>query len=55
MPLEFFRDLLEEHFSEEDAKKQIDTVLNWGRYSEIFTYDSESDRLLWHKGTEDRE
>jgi NitT/TauT family transport system ATP-binding protein len=54
MPLEFFRDLLEEHFCEEDAQKQIETVLNWGRYSEIFTYDSGTDRLLLH-GTGNRE
>jgi NitT/TauT family transport system ATP-binding protein len=55
MPLEFFRDLLEEHFSEEEAQKQIETALNWGRYSEIFTYDSESDRLLLHEGVGNRE
>jgi hypothetical protein len=24
---------------------QIETALNWGRYADIFTYDSESDRL----------
>jgi NitT/TauT family transport system ATP-binding protein len=45
MPLEFFRDILEEHFSDDEMKRQIDTVLNWGRYGDIFTYDSESDRL----------
>ena len=55
MPLEFFHDILEEHFSEEEAQKQIETALNWGRYGEIFTYDSESDRLLLHEGTGDRE
>ena len=46
MPLEFFRDLLEERFSAEEAQRQIETVLHWGRYGEIFSYDSESDRLL---------
>jgi NitT/TauT family transport system ATP-binding protein len=51
MPLEFFRDLLEEHFSEDEAQRQIETALNWGRYGEIFTYDSESDRLLSHQST----
>ena len=54
MPLEFYRDLLDEHLTAEEAQKQIDTALNWGRYSEIFTYDSESDRLLLH-GTGNRE
>jgi NitT/TauT family transport system ATP-binding protein len=51
MPLEFYRDLLEEHFSEDEAQKQIETALHWGRYGEIFTYDSESDRLLLHQST----
>ena len=54
MPLEFFRDLLEERFSEEEAQRQIETALNWGRYGEIFTYDSESDRLLLREGTGNR-
>jgi NitT/TauT family transport system ATP-binding protein len=49
MPLEFYRDLLEEHFSEDEAQRQIETALHWGRYGEIFTYDSESDRLLFHQ------
>jgi NitT/TauT family transport system ATP-binding protein len=55
MPLEFFRDLLEEHFSEEEAQRQIETALHWGRYGEIFTYDSESGRLLLHEGIGNRE
>jgi len=46
MPLEFFHDILDEHFSPEDVERQIETVLNWGRYGDIFTYDSETGRLL---------
>ena len=46
VPLEFFRDVLDEHLSHDDVQRQIDTALNWGRYAEIFTYDSETDRLL---------
>ena len=49
MPLEFFRDILEEHFPEEEAQRQIETALNWGRYGEVFTYDSKSDRLQLHQ------
>ena len=45
MPLELFRDILQEYFSDDDVQRQIDTALNWGRYGDIFTYDSESDRL----------
>jgi NitT/TauT family transport system ATP-binding protein len=54
LPLEFFRDLLEEHVAEEEAKRQIETALNWGRYGEVFTYDSESDRLIQHDAVGNR-
>jgi NitT/TauT family transport system ATP-binding protein len=49
MPMELFRDILEEHLSDDDVQRQIDTALNWGRYAEIFTYDSETDRLIAHQ------
>jgi NitT/TauT family transport system ATP-binding protein len=45
MPLEFFHDILDEYLPEEETKQQIETALNWGRYAEIFEYDSENDRL----------
>jgi NitT/TauT family transport system ATP-binding protein len=45
MPLEFFHDLLDEHFSEAETHQQIETALNWGRWGEIFTYNPETDRL----------
>jgi NitT/TauT family transport system ATP-binding protein len=48
MPLDFFHDLLDEHFTETDVLKQLDTALNWGRYAEIFSYDPESDNLRLH-------
>jgi NitT/TauT family transport system ATP-binding protein len=46
IPLEFFRDILDEHLPEEEVERQIKTALGWGRYAEIFDYDSETDRLL---------
>jgi NitT/TauT family transport system ATP-binding protein len=45
MPLEFFRDLLRQHFSEKETQRQIETALNWGRYGEILTYYPAADRL----------
>jgi NitT/TauT family transport system ATP-binding protein len=45
MPLEFFRDILDEHFGEDEVERQLDTALNWGRYADLFTYDTESDRV----------
>ena len=43
--LDFFRDLLEEHFSEKEMQRQIETVLAWGRYAEIFDYDPTTEKL----------
>jgi NitT/TauT family transport system ATP-binding protein len=52
MPLEFFHDILDEHFTEADVEEQIETALNWGRYAEIFSYDRESDALRLHQPNE---
>lgn len=43
---EFFRDILDEHFSADEVERQFQTALNWGRYAEIFDYDSENGRLF---------
>jgi NitT/TauT family transport system ATP-binding protein len=45
VPLEFFRDVLDKRLSQEEVQHQLDAALNWGRYAEIFTYDSQTDRL----------
>jgi NitT/TauT family transport system ATP-binding protein len=43
---EFFHDILDEHFSEEEVQRQFDTAVNWGRYAEIFDYDRGTGRLV---------
>lgn len=43
---EFFHDILDEHFAEDEVQRQFETALNWGRYAEIFDYDRESGRLI---------
>jgi NitT/TauT family transport system ATP-binding protein len=43
---EFFRDILDDHFSEDEVRRQFDTAVNWGRYAEIFDYDRESGQLV---------
>jgi NitT/TauT family transport system ATP-binding protein len=53
MPLEFYRDVLDEHFAAPEVQKQIETALHWGRYAGIFTYDSDGDRLLAHASPDD--
>jgi NitT/TauT family transport system ATP-binding protein len=48
MPMEFFHDILDEHFTETDVIKQLETALNWGRYAEIFNYDPETETIKLH-------
>ena len=43
---EFFQDILDEHFTENEAKRQLRTAVHWGRYAEIFDYDAETHRLF---------
>jgi len=43
---EFFRDILDKYFSEDEVERQFETALHWGRYAEIFDYDSGSGRLF---------
>jgi NitT/TauT family transport system ATP-binding protein len=45
MPDEFFRDLLEEHFSAEETERQLETATNWGRYAELFDRDASTGRF----------
>ena len=42
---EFFHDILDEHFAEDEVQRQFETAQNWGRYAEIFDYDRASGRL----------
>ena len=42
---EFFRDLLDEHFSEEESRRQLETAIQWGRYAELFDYDAATGKL----------
>jgi NitT/TauT family transport system ATP-binding protein len=46
IPEEFFHDILDEHFSQDEVERQFETAMNWGRYAEIFDYDAERGRLV---------
>jgi NitT/TauT family transport system ATP-binding protein len=48
-PEELFHDLLDEHFTEEEAKRQLETAIVWGRYAELLDYDASHRRLLLHQ------
>jgi NitT/TauT family transport system ATP-binding protein len=41
----FFLDLLRRGFTNDEARKQLDIAIDWGRYGELFEYDSEDGRL----------
>ena len=38
VPEERYLDLLKEHFSEDEAWAQLETIIDWGRYAELFSY-----------------
>jgi len=41
----FFLDLLDEYYPEEEAERQFQTAVDWGRYAELFEYDADAQRL----------
>jgi NitT/TauT family transport system ATP-binding protein len=43
---EFFHDILDEYFAEDEVQRQFETAMNWGRYAEIFDYDRKSGQLM---------
>jgi len=42
----FFLDLLRRGFSAEEARRQLDIAIDWGRYGELFEYDAETGQLV---------
>ncbi|HEX5483449.1 MAG TPA: nitrate/sulfonate/bicarbonate ABC transporter ATP-binding protein [Terriglobia bacterium] len=46
MPDAFFLGILDDHFTNEEAHRQLETAINWGRFAEIFDYDSDTGRLF---------
>jgi NitT/TauT family transport system ATP-binding protein len=38
---EFLLDILDEHFSETEAQRQFQTLVDWGRYAQLFEYDAD--------------
>jgi NitT/TauT family transport system ATP-binding protein len=46
VPEDFFMDMLDEQFSAEETQRQLETAVNWGRYAEIFDFDSSRRRFV---------
>jgi len=51
MHVDFFFNLWDEYFTEEDTKRQFDTTVDWGRFAELFEYDSLDGVLRLHETT----
>jgi NitT/TauT family transport system ATP-binding protein len=41
----FLLDILDEHFSDSEAERQFVTLVDWGRYAQLFEYDADEERL----------
>ena len=48
----FFLDLLRRGFSATEARSQLDTAIDWGRYAELYDYDSDDDELTLEPGAQ---
>ena len=46
VPEDFFLDMLDEQFSEEECLRQMDTAVTWGRYAELFDFDASRRRFI---------
>jgi NitT/TauT family transport system ATP-binding protein len=46
VPEEFFHDMLDEQFSEDETVRQMETAINWGRYAELFDFDASRRRFI---------
>jgi len=46
LPEDFFLDMLDEQFSEEESLRQLETAVAWGRYAELFDYDAGRRRFV---------
>lgn len=42
---DFLLDILDEHFSVTESQRQFETVVDWGRYAQLFEYDADDERL----------
>jgi NitT/TauT family transport system ATP-binding protein len=52
---EFFHDILDEHFTEEETVRQLDTAIHWGRYAELFDHDAEERKFFLPQETAEAE
>ena len=46
---DFFLSILEDNYSNEEAQRQFETAVEWGRYAGLFEYDSDDETLAVHR------
>jgi NitT/TauT family transport system ATP-binding protein len=46
VPEDFFLDMLDEQFSDEESLRQLETAVTWGRYAELFDFDASRRRFF---------
>ena len=44
---------LQQYFSEPEARRQLDTAIDWGRFAELFAYDDDSGELYLEEEEEE--
>jgi NitT/TauT family transport system ATP-binding protein len=49
----FFLDVLRRGFSPMEARNQLDTAIDWGRYAELYDYDRDEQELTLEPGAQD--
>ena len=45
MSEDFFIEILENYFTEEEEWNQLETAIDWGRYAELFAYDYDAGEI----------
>jgi NitT/TauT family transport system ATP-binding protein len=53
IPEDFFLDMLDEQFSEEECLRQLETAVTWGRYAELFDFDAGRRRFMLPEAQEE--
>jgi NitT/TauT family transport system ATP-binding protein len=46
LPEALFLDVLEKHFSPAEARRQLDTAIQWGRYAELFGFEADTGEIF---------
>ena len=46
LPAGFFTDVLRTRYGEDEAARQLDVAVNWGRYGELYAYDATRGQII---------